>query len=141
MTAWKTVAAAAALAATMLATPAIAAEGDLGIELNKLEPVGEACRAYLLFENKSGTSYDTLRLDLVLFGADGVIARRLGLEAAPLADGRSTVKMFELANQSCDSLGRVLLNDVTACKAGGADQADCIDRIKPTSRTKVPLGK
>src|SRR3546814_7646809 len=58
----------------------------LAIELNKLETVGEgpACRVYLVFQNTTPQDFEKLRLDLVVFGTDGVVAKRLSVDAAPL---------------------------------------------------------
>lgn len=134
-----------ALTATILALcaalPAAAADGDIGIELNKLEPAGEACRVYMLMENKAPLAFESLRIDLIFFGTDGVIARRIGPELGPLAKERSVVKLFDITGQPCDSIGRILVNDVVACKADGADQTGCIDRLRLSSRTAVPFGK
>ena len=58
--------------------PALAQEG-LKIELTQLETVEGACRAYLLFENKSGSAFDSLKLDLVMFDPNGVINKRLAV--------------------------------------------------------------
>src|SRR3546814_153356 len=50
-----------------------AAQDLVRIELNKLENTDSgACRAYLLFENKTESAFAALKLDLVMFGPDGV---------------------------------------------------------------------
>ncbi|MGB9045051.1 MAG: hypothetical protein WCC81_21635, partial [Pseudolabrys sp.] len=58
------------------ATSAVAKAGSLTIELNKLEPQKESCRAYVVITNNGSTAYQALKLDLVLFQPDGVIGRR-----------------------------------------------------------------
>lgn len=116
----------------------------LTLELNKLEPVPAAagqpasCRAYLVASNpEAGQKVDTIRLDLVLFGTDGVIARRIALDVGPLQPGRIQVRPFELRDLPCDSIGQILLNDTLTCKIGGTDQTDCMDRIRTASRVPV----
>ena len=56
---------------------AVAQESGIAIELNKLEPQGQGCRAYFVVGNKTKTAYEELKLDLVLFRPDGVIGQAL----------------------------------------------------------------
>lgn len=109
------------------------------IELNKMEPQEAACQAFLLIENGTEDAFDSLVLDLVLFDTDGIIARRLAVDVAPLRAGRSSVKVFAMQGVACDGIGRVLVNDVLTCTASGAPRDDCFDIIEATSRTGVEL--
>ena len=118
----------------------------LTLELNKLEPVaaangaGPGCRAYLVTNDpEGGPKLDALRLDLVLFGTDGVIARRIALDVGPVSPGRTQVRPFDLRDVTCDSIGQILVNDALICKAGGADQTDCLDKVKTMSRVPTKL--
>lgn len=100
----------------------------LAIELNKLEAIdeGAACRVYLVFQNTTPQAFETLRLDLVVFGTDGVIAKRLSVDAAPLPASRKMVKLFDLAGLDCTQVGEVLLNGVATCpSAQDAAPAGC----------------
>ena len=102
----------------ILATPVIGQQ-NLKIELNKLEAVEGACRAYMIFENNSGNAYDSLKLDLVMFDSDGLINKRIAVEGAPLPVGKTSVKLFDIQDVSCEQLGRILLNDVLTCSGPG----------------------
>jgi len=115
--------------------------GSLSIQLNKLEADGDTCRAYIVLENRSDLSFEALRLDLVMFDVDGVIARRLAVDAAPLAAGRTSVRVFAIGSLACDNIGRVLLNDVLACADASGERTDCMDRIAPESIAGVPFIK
>ena len=119
---------------SVLAAPAWAADGGVSVELNKLEPSGGACRAYLVLENKSERAFETLKLDLVMFGADGIVANRLAVETAPLPGGKTSLKVFEIDALPCDGIGRVLLNDVMACADETGARADCLDLVTPSAR-------
>lgn len=126
------------------AAPALAAPaggGALTVELNKLEDQGKACRAYLLFENGTGHAFSSLRLDLVMFDADGVVARRLAVEGAPLAEGKTSLKVFDVQDVPCAGIGRILINDVLACADGAEKREDCLGEIRATSRAATPLIK
>ena len=89
----------------------------------------------MVLGNAGAEALDPVRLDLVLFGRDGVVARRLALDVGPLPHGRTQARIFDLAAQPCEGIGQVLLNDILAC--GGADAATrnaCIDRSVLASR-------
>lgn len=116
-------------------------KGRLAIELNRLEPQGQSCVAYLVFRNETGTSLESLRLELALFGVDGFIARRFTLDAAPIPAGKTSLKLFEIAATPCETLGRVLINEVLACAGPNGVLADCLERIEPSSRLPVSLFK
>lgn len=124
----------------LFSTP-ISAQQSLKIELNKLEAVENACRAYMLFENSSGESYDSLKLDLVMFDSDGLINKRIAVEGAPLPAGKTSVKLFDIKDVACEQLGRILLNDVLSCSGPAGEYSDCLARIETTSRNLVSFFK
>jgi hypothetical protein len=130
-------------AAALLATaPALAQPTPkVGVELNKLEDHEKGCRAYFVFDNASAASFESFKLDLVMFSSEGVIARRLAVEAAPLRAEKKTVKLFDIAGMSCASIGQVLLNDVLACRDQAGEQQDCIARVAVGSRVSAALVK
>lgn len=142
----------AVLLLSLLALPAAAADpaAPVLLELNKLEPLPPAsaggqsagCRAYAVASNgEAGEALDALRLDLVLFGTDGIIARRIALDLGPLPPGRMQVRPFDLRDLPCDSVGVVLVNDVILCRVAGADRQDCLGRLRTASRTGAKLTK
>ena len=124
----------------ILVDPA-AGQQNLKIELNKLEAVEGACRAYMIFENNSGNTYDSLKLDLVMFDSDGLINKRIAVEGAPLPVGKTSVKLFDIKDVSCEQLGRILLNDVLTCSGPAGEYTDCLSLIETTSRNLVSFFK
>lgn len=124
-----------------MSQPASAAEGELGIELNKLEPAETACRAYLVFENRTANAYRSLKLDLVMFGTDGVIIKRLAVEGGPLAKDKTSVKLFEITDVTCEQIGRVLMNDVISCEDALGERQNCVDDVATSSRSAVSFFK
>ncbi|WP_426955922.1 Tat pathway signal protein [Muricoccus radiodurans] len=120
--------------AALSAPAALAQDAPIRMELNRLEAREGACRVWLLLNN-GGAAIDPVRLDLVLFGPDGVAARRLAVDVGPLAAGRSGVRTFDVTGLACDGVGSLLLNDLLAC--GGSDAAAreaCANRAQPGSR-------
>ena len=120
-------------------TVALAQPAPLRLELNRLEAVGGGCRIYLVVGNDGPAALDSLKLDLVLFGTDGVIDRRLAVEAGPLRAAKTSVKLFDLQDFPCGRLGSVLLNDVLACQPATAE--DCFARMALTTRTPAGFTK
>jgi hypothetical protein len=94
-----------------------------------------------------------LRLNLIPFGTDGVISRRIALDLGPLAVHKTGVRLFDLAGQPCDGIGRVLVNDVLACRLGSAREGTpapasteaasqaCLARLQLSSRARAGLAK
>ncbi|MEM1313996.1 MAG: hypothetical protein AAGI51_05540 [Pseudomonadota bacterium] len=114
-----------------------AAERPLSLELNRLSTESGNCRADLVIANATEKDIDALQLDLVLFDPDGVIARRLAVQVAPLRSGRTSVRSFAIRGLACEGVGRVLLNDVAECRVGGDDVADCIELIETSSKASI----
>ena len=115
--------------------------GALSIELNKLESHDHNCRAYLVVTNKSPTTYQVLKLDLVIFQPDGIIGRRFAIDLGPLTSDKRTVKLFDIDAIPCDQVGSVLINDVLECKSASGPIADCLAAITTSSLTKAQLMK
>lgn len=111
-----------------LAVAGWAAADTIALELNRLEAADPHCRAYLVVENGGGP-VERLTLDLVLFDGDGLILRRLAVEAGPLRAEGVAVRAFMIEDAPCAAVARVLLNDVLDCAADA-----CFERIETRSR-------
>ena len=137
-------AAATALAAPLLpvvGSSAMAADPALSVELNKLETFDKGCRAYVVINNPGETAYQSMKLDLVLFQPDGVIARRFAVDLAPLKAAKKTVKLFDIDGLACDKISSVLVNDVMECKAESGAVTDCLAKMNLSSVAGAPLTK
>lgn len=128
-------------AAQTASSLAESAAEDLTVELNRLEDAGGGCRLTLVVTNPGARRFDSLKLDLVLFGPDGVVARRLAVETGPVRPAKTVVRLFEAADLACAGVGRLLLNDVTACADGAGPIAGCVDRLRTASRATVPFDR
>ncbi|MGH6901569.1 MAG: Tat pathway signal sequence domain protein [Geminicoccaceae bacterium] len=124
----------------MLAGPPLsAADGQLMIELNKLEDTDEGCRSLFLFGNETGHELSRFRVDLILFDPEGVYAKQLLLDMAPLYDDKKVLASFVLADAPCASIGSILVNDLPWCENGAGTKLDCVPLLAVESRTDVPL--
>jgi len=118
---------------------AVAQEDLVRVELNKLEPHQGACRAYLVLENETASAFEQLKLDLVMFDQEGIVAKRVAVETAPLPAGKTSLKVFDMEGLACEAVGRVLLNGVMACADASGPREDCLGRIATASRGRVEL--
>lgn len=107
----------------------------VNVELNKLEARSSGCRAYLVLRNRSASRFTALKLDLVMFDPDGIVAKRLAVEAAPLPSEKTSLKVFDIADVGCERIGRVLLNDVLTCEHEPAGSGECLAIVSVSSRS------
>jgi hypothetical protein len=120
--------------------PALAQTGKLTIELNKFEPdAAGACRAFFLFRNQTGMSFDGFEMSLAILDSGGVINRLLTIDAAPLPIARTTLKLFEIPDTPCDSISEVLLHEMVSCRPQNAPEMDCFPMLELISRTPAQL--
>lgn len=111
------------------------------VELNKLEPGGSACRAYLVVENTTKSAFETLKLDLVMFDPQGVVAKRFAVETGPLPASKTSLKAFDIDGLPCDQVGRVLLNEVMACADASGARDDCLALVTVSARGDLKFVK
>ena len=116
-------------------------EGVLAIELNKMEDTAQGCLSSFVFDNQTGHELNRFQIDLVFFDAQGVAAKQMLLDMAPLYQDKKTFASFLLDQTSCDKIGSILVNGVPQCEDGAGDEIDCIDLLKVSSRSEVPLEK
>jgi hypothetical protein len=125
-----------------LATTVNAQSANITVELNKLEASDTgSCRAFFLFRNGTDQTYEAFELSIAVLDTDGVINRLLSIDAAPLPVQRTTLKLFEIPEISCDRLSELIVHDIPACKPENAEPADCYGRVNWVSRTDVRLGQ
>ena len=131
-----------ALTQPTMAQTATATDGPkIGLELNKLESIEGGCRAYVVFRNPTEVEYDAFNLELLVFGAGGVIEKRLAVPVSPLRPNKTTVNLFDMTSVSCDDVGEVLLNGFFECTSGGQAVEACVDRVELSSKAKARFYK
>ncbi|GAB6845551.1 hypothetical protein JCM2811A_45530 [Methylorubrum rhodinum] len=140
------IAALAGVALALTATGAGAQESGtkgapLKIELNRLEPAGEACRTYMLVDNGRGPALKSLKVDLFAFDTEGVAQKRLAVELGPVQEKKTVVRLFDFAGLACPKIGRILLNDVLACEGADASRETCLERIETATKTPAAFDR
>ena len=121
---------------------AIAQESkQLTVEINKFEAADEGtCRAFFLFRNDTGQTFEEFELSIAVLDTSGVIDRLLSVDAAPLPVARTTLKLFEIPEIGCDAISELIVHDIPACKPENAESMDCYAIVDWVSRTRVRLG-
>jgi hypothetical protein len=112
---------------------AFAADEKILIDLNSIEGADNRCRLNFVVENKSNVAIETMKLDLVAFGNDGGILRRLIVDMGPVRAVKTIVRAFGI-DAECRQIGAILVNDVTACAPG--EPGACLDGLGLSSRLK-----
>ena len=130
-----------AVCLTLIGSVAGAQGKGLHVELNKLEAIGNGCRAYLVFGNATDDAFSVFKIDLVLFDRNGVISKRLAVDVAPLRPRKTTVKLFDIQGIACADTGRILINDVIECLDGEIERRNCVALVTPSSRADTELVK
>ena len=124
------------------AVAAQADDGKLMVELNKFEEIDTGgCRAFFLFRNQTGKSFEGFEMSLAILNADGVIDRLLSIDAAPLPVARTTLKLFEIPDTTCAGISEILLHELTSCQPQNEAQMDCFPILDLNSRTAAALVK
>jgi len=124
------------------ALPARAETGRLTVELNKAEEIeGGGCRAFFLFRNETGKSFEGFEMSLAILDGSGVIDRLLSIDAAPLPVARTTLKLFEIPQIACADISEILLHEMTACRPQNEDEMDCFEILDLASKTPAALVK
>lgn len=120
-----------------LTAPAFAQEAaapKLLLELNAAQASEKGCRVTFLATNELGGQLDKASVEMALFNGTGAIERIVTLDFKGLTVGKTKVLQFELANLDCANLGRVLINDITACEGEGLAADACLVGLVPSAR-------
>lgn len=137
------------LSATILSTltavalggaPAFAQSGNFGLELNTARAAGDGCRLTYVATNNTGSALERTSYEVAVFDQDGAVSRLLILEFGQLKPGKTKVVQFDLADQPCDQISRLLVNSVAECVAADGSTPNCLDGLVTSSRTDIQFG-
>lgn len=122
-------------------------QGDLGdsilLELNKAEPTeAGGCRLTVVTTNRLDRDLSRAAWQVAIFNGDGIVQSLPILDFGAMVAGKTKVAMFELPDNGCTGIGRIVVNDVAACTTGdGDDLRDaCLTGLATQSRTDIDFG-
>ncbi|ORE94947.1 hypothetical protein [Aurantimonas sp. 22II-16-19i] len=120
-------------------------EAGLALELNNAVDEAGVCRLSYVAVNRTGEALETVSYDVVVFDRNDRVSRFLVLQFGRLPEGKTKVVQFDLADQPCADISRILVNEVAECgtangevgngASGGA--AICMEALRPASRTAI----
>lgn len=114
--------------------------GGIELELNNAADADGACRISYLASNKSQQAFDRIAYDFVVFDAESRVSRLLVLDFGQLPVGKTKVVQFDLSDQGCGQISRLLINDVSECSIAGGDSTLCLQGLKTSTRTDIEFG-
>ena len=118
----------------------VAQENSFSLELNSAKDNENGCRLTYVAKNNTGVVLEKTSYEVVVFDKDGGVAQFLILEFGNLPINKTKVVQFELNDQKCADISRLLINDVSDCITGGKTVPICLDALKTKSRTKIDFG-
>ncbi len=125
---------------TMISSAAYAQEKSFTLELNSAKDNENGCRLTYVAINKTGLVLDKTAYEVVVFDKDGGVSQFLILEFGKLLIGKTKVVQFDLKENKCTDISRLLINEVSECEADGKPVPDCMDALMPKSRTDIGFG-
>ncbi len=137
----------AALLSSPVAAQDAAGDSGLSFELNRALDIAPAegaetgsCSLVIVAANRiPQVSLDRVGIEMAVFDAGGVVTRLLVLDFGALPEGKTKIQQFVIPEQSCDDISRIVVNDVTECRAG-EEQIACLPKTAVTSRAAIQFG-
>lgn len=126
------------------AVPAVAQDApEFSLELNNAaETTAGGCRLTYVATNGTGQELGQTAYEVAVFNAAGVVSRILVLEFGALTADKTKVVQFDLSDQPCSDISRIIINDVAACTlADGSGEGDfCLSGLVTASRSSIQFG-
>ncbi|MEM9277926.1 MAG: hypothetical protein AAGA76_05090 [Pseudomonadota bacterium] len=119
-------------------TPSIAQGSEsVVLELNKLEPADKDCLLTFVVSSKSSKNLDKLAYEFVVFDDQLRVQRMTVFDFRELEAGKLRVRQFQLPQTQCSGLGRLLINDVSACDGNEVDASLCSSGLQISNKTNI----
>jgi hypothetical protein len=118
-----------------LASPALAQSvGNIEIELNTAADVDGGCRLTYVIYNSSATGLEKVSYEVAVYDTEGLVKKLLVLEFGFLPAGKTRVVQFDLPEQQCAGVSRILVNGPVECAAADGEKTICRDNQILSSR-------
>jgi hypothetical protein len=122
------------------ATEVSSQDNSFSIELNDATDIGDGCRLVYVAFNGTGAVLQKTSYDVFTFDAGGKVAQSLVFQFGSFPPGKTKVMQFDLPEQPCKDISRLLINEATECLVDGSKSTLCIDTLKTTTRTSIAFG-
>lgn len=128
---------------SLAAAPVMAQDSArFSLELNNAAQTDAGgCRLTYVATNQSEQDLAQTAYQVGVFDAGGVVRRILVLEFGALSAGKTRIVLFDLADQPCTDISRIIVNTVAECTlADGAASDFCLTGLSTASRTDIQFG-
>lgn len=131
----------AGVAVAQEAAPEAPAVTPLSLELNSAAEVeGGGCRLTYVATN-GNDALGQVSYEVAVFNAEGIVSRILVLEFGALSVGKTKVVQFDLPDQGCGDIAKIVVNDVASCTLEDGSQGDfCLTGLTTNSRAPIQFG-
>lgn len=112
----------------------------ISLELNNAtDAENDSCRLTYVATNHSGKAISQIAYQVGVFDAEGIVRRILVLEFGALTVGKTKIVLFDLAEQKCSDISRIIVNDVAKCTLAddASDAGFCLKGLVTNSRNDI----
>lgn len=136
-----------ALAQTPAQSPSLApisaSDSAILLELNGAHPNEQGgCRLTVIAGNRLEQGLERAAWQVAIFDGSGRVQSLPVLDFGQLIGGKTKVAIFDLPDQPCDNVGRIIVNDVAECRGDeGSDLRDiCLTGLATRSLADIDFG-
>lgn len=113
------------------------ASDAISVQLNTAETVGDACRLTFVIKNGMTDGLDALGFDLVTFDPSEGVSGYAAVNFGTIPPDKTVVRQYDVGKGACTNISRVLLNEIRVCEANKTAVADCLSKLKISSRSEI----
>lgn len=132
----------AALLTVSTAAGAQTAPAGFQLELNNASNTeAGGCQLTYVATNGSDKDLSQTAWQVGVFDSGGVVRRILVMEFGALPPGKTRIVLFNLTDQSCTDISRIIVNEVAQCTLASGEASDvCMTGLATSSRTDIQFG-
>lgn len=120
------------------AAPAAAQSGGtIEIELNGAQDEGGTCRLTYVATNASPQGLEAMSYEVAVFDTEGTMRKLVVLDFGRLPSGKTRVVQFDLADQPCAGISRILVNEAVDCIGPQGPRSICRDNALLSTRVRT----
>ncbi|WEX10862.1 hypothetical protein [Chelativorans sp. AA-79] len=125
---------------TLGAPQGAAGTGGFSVELNDAVDIEGGCRLVYVAFNGTGIALQKTSYDVFTFDPNGRVVQSLVFQFGSFPAGKTKVVQFDLPDQPCAEISRLLVNEATECVAEEGPSTLCIDALKTSTRVPIAFG-
>ena len=133
----------ALLTAVSMASSGMAQSSDVDnnftLELNKAENTENSCRLTYVATNKTGTDLKNTSYEVAIFDAKGAVDQLLVLEFGGLTNNQTRVVQFDIDNQDCENISKILVNNQGVCATSEGPSDVCTNNLATKTLAGVSM--